>query len=168
MEENIHIDDIEVFHLGADRTERTEDFMIEQDEDSITVEAVEDALYPVQEFIDQKLLRFGYFGRDVHMIRLAVEEVFINICSYAYQSSIGTAKISCRLDGDVSNLILRFADSGIPFNPLEQAEADTSGVQFMEREGGFGIHLVKKIMDKISYEYKDGKNYLVLEKKLRT
>ena len=100
MEENIHIDDIEVFHLGADRTERTEDFMIEQDEDSITVEAVEDALYPVQEFIDQKLLRFGYFGRDVHMIRLAVEEVFINICSYAYQSSIGTAKISCRLDGD--------------------------------------------------------------------
>ena len=52
------------------------------------------------------------------------------------------------------------------FNPLDCPEADTS-LGADEREiGGLGILLVKKTMDKVEYEYKDGKNILTITKRL--
>ena len=142
------------------------DFFMDEDGDSITVDAEEDALYPVQDFVDRKLLAFGCLDRELQQIRLAVEEIFVNICSYAYEEGTGKARISCRIIGESSKVALQFTDSGTPFNPLECSPADTSGVQFLEREGGFGIHLVRKFMDAVSYEYKDGRNIMKIEKKL--
>ena len=163
MEEAIHTDGVEYFHLGGPPQDC--EYFVERDENSITVEAVEEALFPVQEFVDQKILRFGCNKRELHQIRLAVEEIFINICSYAYENMVGCAKISCKISGEASTVSICFVDTGTPFNPLAM-NTENADIHFLEKEGGFGIFLVRKIMDRVDYDYKDGRNVLVIEKKL--
>ena len=67
---------------------------------------------------------------------------------------------------DPLSVILTFIDQGVPYNPLETSDPDIS-LSAEDREiGGLGIYIVKKSMDDISYEYKDGKNILKIKKKV--
>ena len=59
-------------------------------------------------------------------------------------------------------LHISFADNGIPYNPLEATEPDTT-LSAEEREiGGLGIFMVKKMTESMEYEYTDDKNILTL------
>ena len=170
-EEVFHLGDVveeEIFHLEGSEPD---DFFMEVDGDTITVDAVSDALYTVLEFVDRKLWDLGCKNREMQQVRLVMEEIFINICSYAYPEGVGRARVNSRIVMDETgenalDLYLTFRDQGIPFNPLDREEVDTSGTQFMEQVGGFGIHLVKSLMDHVEYEYTNGENVLKMEKRL--
>ncbi len=142
------------------------EYKISEDGKSITIDAVDAAMDPVEDFIMSKLEALGCDRKPMFQIRLAVEEIFVNIISYAYNPDIGKAEVRCEVSEDPLAVIIQFMDSGKPFDPLAQAEADTSGEMFMEKAGGFGIHLVKNTMDSVEYEYKDGKNILSIKKNL--
>ena len=63
-------------------------------------------------------------------------------------------------------MIITFIDSGKPFNPLNIVEPDIS-LSAEEREiGGLGIFLVKKTMNLVEYEYKNGQNILKIKKSI--
>ena len=97
-------------------------------------------------------------------IELAVEEIFVNIANYAYRPEVGEATVRCAVDKAPLEVVIQFLDQGKPYNPLAKKDADTS-LPVEEREiGGLGILLVKKSMDSIDYEYKDGKNILTIKK----
>ncbi len=153
---------VEVFHLGGGPIET--EFHIERGADYIKVDAVSDALFPVQDFIYEHLVHCGFNEKVCSEIRLAVEEIFINICSYAYRPDHAETWISCRVVEHETYILLQFTDSGIPFDPLKKEAVDVTGKQFVEHEGGFGIHLVKKMMDEVSYEYRDGMNVLKVKR----
>lgn len=89
---------------------------------------------------------------------VAVEEVFVNIASYAYQGEEGEADIE--LDVNDNCVKITFTDTGMEFDPLAKPDPDvTASVE--ERDiGGLGIYMVKKSMDGVTYERKDGKNIL--------
>ena len=59
------------------------------------------------------------------------------------------------------------SDSGTPYDPLKKPDPDLTLPLDKKPIGGLGIYMTKKSMDKVSYEYQDGKNILTLEKKLR-
>ena len=64
-------------------------------------------------------------------------------------------------------VVMTFMDSGIPYNPLEKEEPDTT-LSAEEREiGGLGIFIVKKTMDEISYRYENEKNILTVKKYMK-
>ena len=155
----------EVFHIGDDGGRKIE-YKVSEDGNSLIVDAVEEALDIVQDFIDTKLLKFGCDKKPMMQIRLAVEEIFVNIISYAYRPDIGKAEIFCCVNENPVSVMVQFMDSGKPFDPLAAPEADTSGEMFIERPGAFGIHLVKNTMDSVDYEFKDGKNILRIKKNL--
>ena len=99
-------------------------------------------------------------------LNLALEEAVTNVILYAYPAGTdGTVDIVADVKDD--SLEFTISDSGRPFDPTAAPEADTSlGVE--ERPiGGLGIYLVRKLMDSVSYEYKDGKNILRLLKLLK-
>ena len=59
-----------------------------------------------------------------------------------------------------------YVNSGKPFDPLAKPDADTT-LSAEERDiGGLGILMVKKSMDDVVYEYRDGCNILTLMKRL--
>ena len=96
-------------------------------------------------------------------IALAAEELFINIAHYAYAPNIGTVIIRIAVS---SEIIIEFEDTGIPFNPLENTDPDLT-VSAVDRDmGGLGIYMVKKVMDSAEYRHEDGKNIMVIRKKI--
>lgn len=109
-----------------------------------------------------RLLRIlDFSNRDITMINTALEEVFVNVAKYAYDDN-GTVEVS--LTNDKKKVIFVFKDSGKPFNPLEKADPDINASSDEREIGGLGIFMVKKIMDEVSYEYKDNHNILTLVK----
>ncbi|MCR5624618.1 MAG: ATP-binding protein [Lachnospiraceae bacterium] len=138
-----------------------------EDENKLVVDATEEALDDVEKYIEDKLDAAGCTNKQKIQIRLAIEEIFVNIAMYAYSPGMGKAEVICEiLDEEPIAVMIKFIDSGKQFNPLEKEDADTSGKMFIEREGGFGIHLVKNIMDVVEYEYIEGKNVLTVKKDL--
>ena len=134
--------------------------------ESLTVTAVVDNLDEVIAFVAKRLENYGCERKTLMQIRLAVEEIFVNLSSYAYDPSVGPAEVRCEVLEDPMRVIIQFLDGGKPFDPLAKEDADTSEEALMSRIGGLGILLVKETMDDVSYEYKDGQNILTILKNL--
>ncbi len=132
----------------------------------IIVPATEDELSNVQEFVTSQLEAVDCPAKALFQIELAVEEIFVNIVSYAYRPEIGEATVRCEVCDNPLRVCIEFQDHGKCFDPLAKEDADTSKDALMEREGGLGIFLVKKNMDAVSYRYEDGKNILSISKNL--
>ena len=134
--------------------------------DSMTVKATTDELDAVTDFVEEKLVPYECPMRTMLQLRLAIEEIFVNIASYAYSPEIGEAEVRCEILNDPLRVVIQFLDSGQPFDPLAREDADTSEEALMSREGGLGILLVKNTMDDVQYSYENGKNILTIQKTL--
>lgn len=156
----------DMIHLGNDGDNELE-YKYSEDGSSLIIDAVDEAMEIVQDFIGEKLEGYGCEKKVLGQIRLAVEEIFVNIISYAYRPEIGKAEVFCEVDEEPLSVTIEFMDSGKPFDPLARGEVDTSGAMFLDHPGGFGIHLVKNTMDDVEYEFKDGKNILTIKKNLK-
>lgn len=133
---------------------------------SITVEATLNYLDTVLDFINGELESINCPMKIQMQIDIAVEEIYVNIAHYAYNPNIGEATIYYASEKDPLRVMIQFLDHGIPYNPLEKEDPDTSLSAEERGVGGLGIFMVKKSMDNISYEYKDGKNILTIQKKI--
>ena len=103
---------------------------------------------------------------DVCMsLNLAIEEAVVNVMSYAYPSGT-TGYVDIEAEADKNTVTFIISDTGIPFNPTEKADVDITLSAEERPVGGLGIHLVRAIMDTVSYEYADHKNILTLKKEL--
>jgi anti-sigma regulatory factor (Ser/Thr protein kinase) len=68
---------------------------------------------------------------------------------------------------DDQKVVSTLTDSGIPFDPTQKGDVDTTLPAEERPIGGLGIHLVKQIMDKVSYQYVGNQNILTLEKNIK-
>ena len=104
-------------------------------------------------------------GAVLWQLVVAVEELFVNICHYAYPQGAGEAALEYVFEEDAVSITL--VDSGIPYDPLSRPDPDVTLPLEARREGGLGIYIVKKTMDSDRYEYRDGHNRLSLRKTLQ-
>lgn len=130
------------------------------------VSAVPEELEHVQGFVEEELSTRDCTPKTMIQLNIAVEEIFINIASYAYRPEVGEAEISVEVCEDPLRVVIQFLDSGVPFDPLAQEDADTSPEALERRVGGLGILIVKKTMDAVTYSYENGKNILTIVKQL--
>lgn len=131
---------------------------------TLIVPAENTRLDEINAFIDRELERCGCPPKVQMQVALAVEEIFVNIASYAYNPTIGEAQVDIDTAGDPPTVTIRFLDEGKPFNPLAKKDADTTLTAEERGIGGLGILLVKKNMDDVTYSYEDGKNVLTIKK----
>jgi len=118
-------------------------------------------LFLVTEFVEECADRFGLETKRKFGLLVAVEEAFVNICSYAYPDREGEAELSCAVGGDA--FVLEIADRGAPFDVLSLPDPDTT-LGIMEREiGGLGVHFIRSLSDSVSYRREDGRNVLRME-----
>ena len=128
-----------------------------------TFEAVRENLDQVLTFLDSQLENWDCPMRVQMQLDVAVEELFVNIASYAYVDKTGIADITIELlPGQVVQITFR--DSGIPYNPLEKPDPDITKPAEEREIGGLGIYIVKKSMDEVLYRYEDGQNILTIRK----
>lgn len=132
----------------------------------LTVAATVQNMERVADFVDGQLEAMGC-AKEVRIpIAIAVDELFANIAFYAYRTDTGSVIIRVERQGTPLRAVVTFIDTGIPYNPLDRKDPDT-GLTVEERGiGGLGIYIVKKSMDNVTYEYKDGQNILKIEKRI--
>jgi len=115
-------------------------------------------------FVDE-ICEFCDFDMMTTMqMNLALEEAVVNVMSYAYpEGTTGYVDIKAHTDDHLLEFVI--TDNGKPFDPTANVEeVDTTLPADKRRIGGLGIFLVKKMMDNIQYDYKDGHNILTLRK----
>lgn len=135
-------------------------------ENKIEIQALTENLQTVLCFIDIHLSQMGASAKIQTQIEVAVEELFVNIAYYAYSPDIGNVVINVEKDFEKKQISFTFTDTGKPYNPLEKPDPDITLSAEERSIGGLGIYMVKKSMDDISYEYKNGQNILTIMKKL--
>ncbi|MBQ3711862.1 MAG: SpoIIE family protein phosphatase [Bacteroidales bacterium] len=98
-------------------------------------------------------------------LNLALEEAVTNVILYAYPKGIyGPVELDALREGDSLKFVL--SDSGKPFDPTARPDADIDASLEDRPIGGLGIHLVRSIMDTVSYEYRNGRNILTMTKNI--
>lgn len=132
----------------------------------LNIDARVDNLSKVLEFTDRELEQLDCSVKVQTQIDIAVEEIFVNIASYAYADGNGTAHISIEPAKDGSYVSITFTDQGIPYNPLLREDPDVTLSAEERGIGGLGIFMVKKSMDDVKYIYENGSNILTITKNL--
>lgn len=132
---------------------------IERNQRKLTLPADNENLYKMIDFLKSNMDKYGISSQKQFNLISAVEEIFCNIASYAYEEN-GEVIITTFVEDEIFNV--QFADSGKKYNPLKNEDPDIASDLKDRKIGGLGVFLAKKLSDKISYTYEDGKNILTI------
>ena len=132
----------------------------------ITVEATVENIPVVTDFVNTELEALDCPLKAQMQIDIAIDELFGNIVHYAYDQRTGPATVRVEVDREPLSVVITFIDNGKPYDPLAASDPDISLPADRREVGGLGVFLVKKTMDDVTYEYKDGKNILKIKKNI--
>ena len=132
----------------------------------LTVAATVENIETVTNFVNEQLESLDCPMKAQMQIDIAIDELFGNIAHYAYNPDVGKATVRVEVTEDPLAVVITFIDNGVPYNPLEKEDPDISLSAEDRQIGGLGIYMVKKSMDDVAYEYKDGQNILKIRKNI--
>lgn len=133
----------------------------------LNISATVENIAAVTAFVDEQLEELDCPMKTQLQVDVAIDELFGNIAHYAYNPEVGAATVRVEVTDDPLAVVITFIDNGVPYDPLAKADPDVT-LSAEEREiGGLGIYMVKKSMDDISYEYKNGQNILRIKKHIQ-
>ncbi|MFH0960755.1 MAG: ATP-binding protein [Pseudomonadota bacterium] len=97
-------------------------------------------------------------------VELVVEEVFVNVCMYAYEDQKGDIEITCGAGSSPGCLKIEIRDEGRPFNPLSAVPSNYKEVDIRKRRvGGLGILMIVQMTDEMCYDRIGNSNRLTLK-----
>jgi len=97
-------------------------------------------------------------------LEVAVEELFVNVANYAYAPNEGDVTVRIDVSQEPAGVTVTLIDSGVPFDPLAKPDPDVANTLEDQKIGGLGIFMVKKSMDEVTYDYREGCNILTIKK----
>ena len=132
----------------------------------LTIEATLENIPTITDFVNGQLEMHECSLKAQMQIDIAIDELFSNIANYAYNTEVGMATVRIDLLENPRRVVLTFIDNGVPYDPLKKEDPDVTLSAEERQIGGLGIYMVKKSMDEITYEYKDGQNILTIKKNI--
>jgi len=122
----------------------------------------------LRDSVRSALEKHGLSGRILDDILLAVDEAGSNITIHAFKDrSPENETFECSIHIDSKEILeIEFTDKGHPFKIEDVKEPDPNENLSGNRKGGFGVYLIRSLMDNVEYEHKDGTNRLKLIKYL--
>lgn len=134
------------------------------EEHVLRIPAEIDRMDEVLDFVGFLVDAYGTTPQTRMQLRMAMEELYVNVAHYAYPTGEGWAEIRGSVENDMATFTL--IDGGVPFNPLAKPDPDIT-LPGEERDiGGLGIIMVKSMVDEVEYVYRDGCNQLTIRKRL--
>lgn len=123
-----------------------------------------DELSVIVPFLEEAVARYSLDAGASFALNMAVEELYTNMVKYNGNGA-DDILVSVERDGDWMTINLVDFDSE-PFDLGMSGDVDVSASLHERKPGGLGIHLVKRFMDEVMYQYKDRKTTIRLVKKL--
>ena len=132
----------------------------------MTIESKHDELDRITGAIEVLGGESGWSPDLVYKINLVLEELTLNIMNYGYtDDEVHFIDVSVKTEDSV--VTIEIVDDGRPFNPIVDApQPDLEGPMMDRRIGGWGVHIVRTIMDDVTYVRADNKNRMKLVAKL--
>lgn len=130
----------------------------------LVLEAKSENLDSVLEMLGEELDSADCPMKARFQLEVAVEELFVNVANYAYAPNEGNVTVRIDVVKEPAGVTVTFIDSGVPFDPLAKPDPDVANTLDDQKIGGLGIYMVKKSMDLVTYDYKDGCNVLTIKK----
>ena len=130
----------------------------------MTIPATVENIEKVTDFVNVQLDNIDCPPKAQMQIDIAIYEIFGNIAHYAYNPETGPATVRVEVTEKPISVVITFIDHGVPYDPLKKEDPDITKSAEDREIGGLGIFMVKKTMDEITYEYKDGQNILRIRK----
>jgi phosphoserine phosphatase RsbU/P len=96
-------------------------------------------------------------------IRIVCDEVLTNVIAHGFQDE-AAHDITVSIEVAGQRFVLTVSDDGVPFDPLAVPSPDTSRPLEQRTAGGLGIHLVRHLVDQMTYERRGDRNVLTLVK----
>ena len=103
----------------------------------------------------------GLDGSVTFELDLALEEIFTNMVKY---NPDGEESVQFRITKTPPEIVITIVDGGVPFDMTKAKQIDVGAPLSERNAGGLGIHLVRKMIDRIVYRYVDGRNEVTLFK----
>jgi serine/threonine-protein kinase RsbW len=102
----------------------------------------------------------------LNRLQIAVDEAVSNIIEHGYSGQArGSATIDITVEVDEKQFKIVIVDHGLSFDPNQMSDIDISQHAAAGKAGGLGVFLMRKIMDRVDYQFQAGKkNQLVLVK----
>lgn len=116
----------------------------------------------VRDFLESSLKYFAVKETLSYRLLLASEEIFVNICNYAYKNKNGNVEVRFEYDHECSRPYITFIDSGVKFDMTKYKIADFRNSKFASKIGERGILICKKMCDNIKYQRIEDKNVLII------
>ena len=129
-------------------------------------EARVDRLDEVLAFVDGVLEQLDCPLKAQMQLDVAVEELFVNIASYAYAPGTGPAALRVDVEEEGRVVAITFVDQGVPYDPLAKPDPDITLSAEERQPGGLGIFMVKRSMDDMAYRREGDSNVLTIRKRL--
>ena len=112
-----------------------------------------DALSEVFDYLGAFIAEQGLDGSVEFAINFVVEELFTNMVKY---NTGNGDRITVQIDRRDNGVWLQLTDHDVdPFDPSELDDVDTKASAEDRVPGGLGIHLVKSMVDEITYSYEN-------------
>ena len=130
---------------------------------SLNIERSHDELGRITDAVDELGHKEDWSNDLLFRVHLVLEELVLNIIDYGFDDGNEDHELEVVLISEDDNLTIQITDDGIPFDPLKDAKIPDTDAPLEDRPiGGLGVHLVRTMMDEVSYRREDGKNHLTL------
>lgn len=99
-------------------------------------------------------------------MNVVLDELLTNTIGYGFAGRQG-GEVTVEVELNPDRVSVTLTDDGTPFDPFGVAAPDTAPPVEERRSGGLGIHLVRGLMDEVSYHRQGDRNVVVLAKLLK-
>jgi anti-sigma regulatory factor (Ser/Thr protein kinase) len=121
-----------------------------------------ESLTPIYDFIETFLDDRGVAESARYPVHFAIEELFTNMVKY---SPGNTNKIMVDVDADDTEVTVTITDYDVePFDVTKKRAVDTQSPVDERPVGGLGLHLIRHMVDSLSYHYADRKSHITFTK----
>jgi serine/threonine-protein kinase RsbW len=104
-------------------------------------------------------------GDAASKLVLALDEAVANVINYAFIGVALPHRIAVALEIDGDRVAAEITDNGRPFDPSAAPEPDCTMPLESRDVGGLGIHLIRRVVDRVQYRRFGDENHLRLEKR---
>jgi anti-sigma regulatory factor (Ser/Thr protein kinase) len=123
------------------------------------------ALAGIAERVEQFGFEQGLPPQVVNALNVALDEAVSNAINHGYDAG-ARGEIAVRLRHGPDSVLVEIEDDGRPFDPLQAPPPDLTSPLAERPIGGLGVHLIRNLMDEVTYARHDGRNILKLVKHL--
>jgi anti-anti-sigma factor len=117
----------------------------------------------VRNALDNLARQLGISIRALTQLQVAADEVISNVVKYSWDDG-GSHPFLVRNTVEPNRVDLEIFDDGRHFDPTRAPSPNPAREGRAARLGGLGIRMIKKLVDRFTYERIDGRNHTTLSK----